>query len=173
MGRQAARDLVEAARLTAGKIYKADKGGLPIYRAETEYVLDKAIGKLKPSGCVHAFKLRQLAFVPCFELVPLRKMEVTRLTAGHIDWEVHKRKNDIKIHKTRKGGVPIYHIQSGVAAALDDIAAIFLTTSTADTRDVNAIFFPNNIDEVRLYNLTLPTKAQPHLYQRISYPHCM
>ncbi|KAF0683373.1 Aste57867_24585 [Aphanomyces stellatus] len=96
-------------------------------------------------------------------------IRATRLDGGPIKWVADTTGDKVQIHGAQKDGVPIYRAQTEVAATLDDMIAIFLTTSTADTREVNGIFFPNNIDKVRLYNLTLPTDAQPHFYQSISW----
>ncbi|KAF0683372.1 Aste57867_24584 [Aphanomyces stellatus] len=92
-----------------------------------------------------------------------------RLAAGRIHWTASTGDGRVQVHKARKDGLPIYRTQTEIRASLDDMVSIFLTTTTADTREVNAIFFPDHVDKVRLYNLTTPTDALPHFYQSISW----
>ncbi|KAF0683371.1 Aste57867_24583 [Aphanomyces stellatus] len=96
-------------------------------------------------------------------------VHASRLNTTRLDWTLHTNDGRVKVHKARKDGLPIYRAETEIHVTLDDLIAIFLTTSTADTREVNAIFSPDTIDKVRLYNLTLPTDAQPHFYQSISW----
>ncbi|CAK4121697.1 unnamed protein product [Aphanomyces euteiches] len=56
-----------------------------------------------------------------------------------------------------------------VESTLDEVRAIFTAPTTADVRRVNAAYFPDVMDEVRLYTLSTPTEDRPHHLSSVSW----
>ncbi|KAG9412860.1 hypothetical protein AC1031_015755 [Aphanomyces cochlioides] len=91
------------------------------------------------------------------------------LTGGLVDWTFHSKNETATMYASREADVPIFRVCTEIEASLEDVIALFLTPSTSETRQVLAAYLPLFIDKVRLYNLTLPTPENPHLFQSLCW----
>ncbi|KAH9100261.1 hypothetical protein LEN26_016017 [Aphanomyces euteiches] len=78
-------------------------------------------------------------------------LEYTKLTGGPVEWTLHT-------NEAREGNLPLFLGTTEVESTLDEVRAIFTAPTTSDVRRVNAAYFPDVLDEVRLYTLSTPTE---------------
>ncbi|CAK4619290.1 unnamed protein product [Aphanomyces euteiches] len=93
----------------------------------------------------------------------------TELTGGPIDWTFHSNNSTATMYSGRDEDVPIFRVYAEIEATIEDIVSIFLTPTTAETRQIMAVYLPLFVDKVRLCNLTLPTAESPYFYQSLNW----
>ncbi|KAG9406456.1 hypothetical protein AC1031_002775 [Aphanomyces cochlioides] len=88
----------------------------------------------------------------------------TQLQGGPVEWTLLTNTNGPKVqmYTSKKDNVPIFLGKTKIESTLDEIRAIFTSPTTADVRELIAAYFPNLLDNVRLYNITDPLANIPH-----------
>ncbi|ETV93948.1 hypothetical protein H310_12283 [Aphanomyces invadans] len=96
-------------------------------------------------------------------------VEFTQLVGGSINWAFYAQDDKVKLFRGRHENVPLFCAHTEIEATLDDIIPNFLTFDTPSVRASAFTFFPDIMDIVRLYNITMPTPRRPHHYLGINW----
>ncbi|CAK4678546.1 unnamed protein product [Aphanomyces euteiches] len=96
-------------------------------------------------------------------------LEYTKLTGGPVEWMLRTNDDKIQVYTAREGNLPLFLGTTQVESTLDEVRAIFTAPTTADVRRVDAAYFPDILDEVRLYTLSTPTEDRPHHLSSVSW----
>ncbi|CAK4892150.1 unnamed protein product [Aphanomyces euteiches] len=96
-------------------------------------------------------------------------IEYTKLTGGPIEWTLRTNDDKVQVYTAREGNLPLFLGTTEVESSLDEVRAIFTAPTTADVRRVDAAYFPDVLDEVRLYTLSKPTEDRPHHLSSVSW----
>ncbi|KAG9406515.1 hypothetical protein AC1031_002836 [Aphanomyces cochlioides] len=96
-------------------------------------------------------------------------LEYTKLTGGPVEWTLHTNESKVQVYTAREGNLPLFLGTTEFESTLDEVRAIFTAPTTADVRRVNAAYFPDVLDEVRLYTLSTPTEDRPHHLSSVSW----
>ncbi|RHY30854.1 hypothetical protein DYB32_003967 [Aphanomyces invadans] len=97
------------------------------------------------------------------------QVEFTQLVGGSINWAFYAQDDKVKLFRGRHENVPLFCAHTEIEATLDDIIPNFLTFDTPSVRASAFTFFPDIMDIVRLYNITMPTPRRPHHYLGINW----
>ncbi|CAK4672943.1 unnamed protein product [Aphanomyces euteiches] len=100
---------------------------------------------------------------------PLVQLEYANLTGGPVEWTLRTNDAKVQVYTARQGNLPLFLGTTEVESTLDEVRAIFTAPTTADVRRVNAAYFPDVMDEVRLYTLSTPTEDRPHHLSSVSW----
>ncbi|KAH9151581.1 hypothetical protein LEN26_003837 [Aphanomyces euteiches] len=95
--------------------------------------------------------------------------EYTKLTGGPVEWTLRTNDNKVQVYTAREGNLPLFMGTTEIESSLDEVRAIFTAPTTADIRRVDAAYFPDVLDEVRLYTLSTPTEDRPHHLSSVSW----
>ncbi|CAK4677301.1 unnamed protein product, partial [Aphanomyces euteiches] len=90
------------------------------------------------------------------------------MTGGPNEWTLRTNDDKVQVYTAREGNLPLFLGTTEVESSLDEVRAIF-TAPTADVRRVDAAYFPDVLDEVRLYTLSKPTEDRPHHLSSVSW----
>ncbi|KAF0743878.1 hypothetical protein Ae201684P_003957 [Aphanomyces euteiches] len=96
-------------------------------------------------------------------------LEYTKLTGGPVEWTLHTNESKVQVYTAREGNLPLFLGTTEVESTLDEVRAILTAPTTSDVRRVNAAYFPDVLDEVRLYTLSTPTEDRPHHLSSVSW----
>ncbi|KAG9410826.1 hypothetical protein AC1031_018850 [Aphanomyces cochlioides] len=96
-------------------------------------------------------------------------IEYCKLTGGPVDWTYYTQYPTATVYKAREDDLPMFLVKTEIQATIEDVVAIFTTTTTSETRQVLAGFAPIFLDKIRVANLTLPTAEDPHFYQCLNW----
>ncbi|KAH9153240.1 hypothetical protein AeRB84_004480 [Aphanomyces euteiches] len=86
----------------------------------------------------------------------------TQLQGGPVDWTLHTNGPNVQIYTCKQDDIPMYLGTTQIESTLDEIRSIFTAPTTADVRELIAAYFPNLLDNVRLYTITDPLANVPH-----------
>ncbi|KAH9163017.1 hypothetical protein LEN26_000680 [Aphanomyces euteiches] len=84
-------------------------------------------------------------------------LEYCKLTGGPVDWTYYTQYPTATVYKAREDDLPMSLVKTEIQATIEDVVAIFTTTTTSETR------------QIRVANLTLPTAQDPHFYQCLNW----
>ncbi|CAK4381155.1 unnamed protein product [Aphanomyces euteiches] len=96
-------------------------------------------------------------------------LEYTKLTGGPVEWTLRTNDDKVQVYTAREGNLPLFLGTTEIESSLDEVRAIFTAPTTSDVRRVDAAYFPDVLDEVRLYTLSTPTEDRPHHLSSVSW----
>ncbi|CAK5015824.1 unnamed protein product [Aphanomyces euteiches] len=96
-------------------------------------------------------------------------LEYTKLTGGQVEWTLRTTDANVKIYSAGEGNLPLFLGTAEIQSTLDEMRGIMTAPTTADARRVNDAYFPDVLDEVRLYLLSTPTEDRPNHFSFVSW----
>ncbi|KAH9161725.1 hypothetical protein LEN26_001293 [Aphanomyces euteiches] len=86
----------------------------------------------------------------------------TKLEGGPVDWTLLTNSAKVKIYTTKQDDLPMFLGTIQIESTLDEVRSIFTAPTTDDVRELITAYFPNILDNIRLYNITDPMANIPH-----------
>ncbi|KAG9406455.1 hypothetical protein AC1031_002774 [Aphanomyces cochlioides] len=86
----------------------------------------------------------------------------TKLQGGPVDWTLLTNSAKVQIYTTKQDDLLMFLRTIQIESTLDEVRSIFTAPTTDDVRKLIAAYFPNILDNVRLYNITDPMANIPH-----------
>ncbi|CAK4281510.1 unnamed protein product [Aphanomyces euteiches] len=96
-------------------------------------------------------------------------LEYTKMKGGPIEWTLHTNDGKVQVYTAREENLPLFLGTTLIESTLDEVRAIFTAPTTADIRRINSAYYPDILDEVRLYTLSTPTEHRPHHLSSVSW----